>query len=315
MCGVANRLLILIKNINDGEYLKRKTNEQFLLEMSKNHNTLEVLGKYINGRTKIKLKCKICGYEFSTTPGILYMGSGCPKCAGTKKKTTDEFIEEMAYINPRISVLGEYRGNKTKIQLKCMMCGCKWEATPNSVLRGRGCPKCGGKQKKSHEQFISEVKIKHPDIEVLGLYKNNRVKVKCRCNKCGEEFMGIPHSILDAWIGCPRCNISTGEKSIRSWLRSNGIDYIQQHTFNDCRDKHVLPFDFYLPNYNTIIEYDGKQHFEKNDYFGGESGLLSTQRHDKIKNDYCLSRNIRLIRIPYWEFKNINTILSKELAN
>lgn len=112
----------------------------------------------------------------------------------------------------------------------------------------------------------------------------------------------------------PRCSISTGEKSIRSWLIENDIKFIPEYTFIDCRDQRVLPFDFYLPDKNTIIEYDGKQHFEKNDYWGGESALRIVQHHDRIKNNYCSSNNINLIRIPYWDFKNIPMILSKELA-
>ena len=74
-----------------------------------------------------------------------------------------------------------------------------------------------------------------------------------------------------------------------------------------------LPFDFYLPDYNTCIEYDGIQHFEVVDYFGGLDGFITTKIRDTIKNEYCKSKNIKLIRIPYWGFDNIENILKKEL--
>lgn len=295
--------------------MRRKTHDEFISEMKINHPTLKVLSEYINGRTKVNLKCNVCGNELSATPGSLYMWHGCPKCAGVSKKTHEEYLREMQSIHPTIEVLGKYIHSKSKVRLRCSVCEKEWEAIPNASLRGKGCPHCAGLARKTQEQFVSEMKQKHPNIEILGTYKNNKTKVKCRCLECGEEFIGLPHSMLDAWRGCPRCSISVGEKSIRSWLIENDINYIPEHTFADCRDQRVLPFDFYLPDYNTIIEYDGKQHFEKNDYWGGECALRIVQHHDRIKNDYCSSNNIHLIRIPYWDFNNINDILTKELAS
>jgi very-short-patch-repair endonuclease len=74
-----------------------------------------------------------------------------------------------------------------------------------------------------------------------------------------------------------------------------------------------LKFDFYLPNYNLCIEYDGRQHFEPIDFFGGEKNFEIIKKRDKIKNEYCLNNNIHLIRIPYNEYKNINSILHNEI--
>jgi hypothetical protein len=65
-----------------------------------------------------------------------------------------------------------------------------------------------------------------------------------------------------------------------------------------------------LPDYNICIEYDGIQHFESVDYFGGELGFINTQMRDNIKNEYCKNNNIKLIRIPYWDYENIDQILT-----
>lgn len=76
-----------------------------------------------------------------------------------------------------------------------------------------------------------------------------------------------------------------------------------------------MPFDFYLPNHNILIEYDGEQHYYDRGYKTGmfRDTLEYTQMHDKIKTDYCINNNIKLIRIPYWDYNNIDTILNKEL--
>lgn len=74
-----------------------------------------------------------------------------------------------------------------------------------------------------------------------------------------------------------------------------------------------MPFDFYLPDYNTCIEYDGELHYKAVDYFGGDDALSNTKCRDEIKTQYCKENNIKLIRIPYWEFDNIEEILNREL--
>lgn len=138
--------------------LRRKTNEQFLHEMSVNHPTLQVLSEYKNNRTKVDLKCNVCGHEFSATAASLYMKHGCPKCAGIAKKTTEEFIEEMRSKNDNIIVLGEYKNSKTPIEVSCRKCGHVWSAIPNSLLKGNSCPKCAGTMRKTQEQFVLEMK-------------------------------------------------------------------------------------------------------------------------------------------------------------
>ena len=104
---------------------------------------------------------------------------------------------------------------------------------------------------------------------------------------------------------------SLGEKRIRIYLENNSILFEKQKWFPDCRDRNPLPFDFYLQKYNLLIEYDGRQHFEETDYF--TYPLEITQHHDQIKNNYCLTNGIHLIRIPYWNYNKIEEILEQEL--
>jgi len=89
------------------------------------------------------------------------------------------------------------------------------------------------------------------------------------------------------------------------------INFTQQKKFKECKDKKVLPFDFYLNDLNICIEFDGKHHFCKYEYWGGNSKLEYTQKHDQIKNIYCKENKIKLIRIKYNE--NINNKLDENI--
>ena len=121
------------------------------------------------------------------------------------------------------------------------------------------------------------------------------------------DFPQTPNNHLKG-VGCPTCSSSKGEKKISKLLDDFGINYIKQKKFKDCKDKNCLSFDFYLPNHNIIIEYDGRQHFESFEIFGGYEKFLITKKHDEIKNEYCRNKNIKLIRISYKD--NINEIIN-----
>lgn len=125
-------------------------------------------------------------------------------------------------------------------------------------------------------------------------------------------FNQLAHNHTSGY-GCPICNESIGEKNIRIFLENNGILFNQEKNFKNCIYKKYLFFDFYLPDYNICIEYDGIQHFEIVEYFGGIKTYEENLKRDKIKNEYCQSNNIHLIRISYKD--NINDILNQEFAN
>ena len=168
-------------------------------------------------------------------------------------------------------------------------------------------------KRKTNEEFISEMKNINPNIEILSEYINNKTKVKCRCLICGYIWFAEPRKLLEG-RGCPKCNMSKGEIKISVFLDNNFINYIPQYKFDNCKNINKLSFDFYLPNHNICIEYDGKQHYEAIEYFGGKYMLSIQQNKDKIKTRYCQDNNIKLIRIPYWEFDNIDNILRREIT-
>ena len=184
--------------------------EEFLekfYKQNKNANNIEILGEYINGRAKIKCKCKIDGYEWKVIPSdLLYKNCGCPKCNGMYK-TTEEFKQEMKEINDDIEILGEYKSALTKIKCKCKIDGHEWEATPHDLLSGRGCPKCYGRNKTT-EEFVNELKEINDNIEILGEYIKSNIKIKCKCKIDGYEWEVTPNSLLNG-SGCPKCVIKS----------------------------------------------------------------------------------------------------------
>ena len=301
---------------------KKLTHEEFMERFyvrNKNAENIEILGEYINSQTKIKVRCKIDGYKWETKPNSLLNGYGCPKCAGNMKLTHEEFKQELKDINEDIEILGEYVNNRTKIKCKCRIDSYEWEATPDSLLRGTSCPKCSKNIKnKTTEYFINEFKEINDNIEILGEYKGSKVKIKVRCKLDGYEWSATPNNLLRGY-GCPKCSESKGEKRVAKYLDSRDIEYKSQHKFDDCRSKHKLPFDFYIPSLNIAIEYDGEDHYKINKRSKNESYERAFNRfiegkiRDTIKTIYCKENNIKLIRIAYTEYNNIEKILEKEL--
>ncbi|MFV0442864.1 MAG: hypothetical protein ACK5Q5_04750 [Planctomycetaceae bacterium] len=97
--------------------------------------------------------------------------------------------------------------------------------------------------------------------------------------------------------------------------RRLGVEFAEQARFPECRDKQASPFDFYLPQLRTLIEYDGTQHFERSLLWGGHHELERTQRRDALRNRFAAEHGYGLIRIPYWDFDRIENILADQLGS
>ena len=147
------------------------------------------------------------------------------------------------------------------------------------------------------------------NCKILDVYNGNcsSVRMKCVC-QCGNEFETSFEEFKTHNLG--RCNLCTKSESnyeykVELLLKDLGIDYEKQKRFSSCKNKNPLPFDFYLPKENILIEVDGEQHYK--DYYNkktlrkGET-FKERQKLDNIKNNFCRKENIKLIRIPYYLF-------------
>jgi hypothetical protein len=274
-----------------------------------------VIETYITNRTPILHKCKLDEHQWYARPYSILSGKGCPMCAGNVKRTHKQYIQDLILVNSNIEPIEEYINTDTSILHQCKICQHIWSIKPNHTLNGHGCPMCEFKKnadnkRKPQEEYIQELSYVNSDIEVIGEYINYITPLLHRCKKCGNEWDAKPCHTMRGH-GCSVCNESHGEKGISQWLDNNSVEYISQYRFDDCRDKYPLPFDFYLPQHNICIEYNGKQHYEAIDFFGGEDAFKIRQQHDGIKKNYCQSNNINLLYISYKQ--NIEEELNKFL--
>jgi len=236
-------------------------------------------------------------------------GVGCKECSMEKIKektrdTLDEFIEKAKKIHgdkyDYSKVL--YDGSKTNVCIICPEHG-EFYMMPNSLLSGQGCPKCGKKStaKKlslTKEQFIKKAREIHGwkyDYSKVE-YINYSTEVCIICPEHGE-FWQTPRKHLSGHE-CPFCNQSKLEKNIKMFLDENNVIYETEKKFPWSNKKR---YDFYLPNYNILIECQGKQHFEPNDFFGGDIGLNTTILRDAEKNENAKINGYNVIYyIPFY---------------
>lgn len=283
---------------------------------------------------KINATCDYCGDDYLTQYASIINGrkiiqkDACHHCA-TKKANeisrqkraakyiglAKKFCEEKGYV--LLTTENEYTDIKMFVDFVCPKHG-KQTIRLEVLLRGGGCLPCAIEYRARKLSLgIDEVKVRIESINnntwlnPEDYINNHTTNLKILCS-CGNIFTTSFMCYEDGTNKCSRCSQkeSRGEEQIRKFLELNKIDFVQEKRFDDCRDKIPLPFDFYLPLYNLIIEFDGKHHYEPT---YGEEHHMSTVKHDKIKNQYCEDNNINLLRIPYWEGNNIEDIISKQL--
>lgn len=140
---------------------------------------------------------------------------------------------------------------------------------------------------------------------------------RCECDCGNKEFYSTVRALQSGNTKSCGCLKSLGESTVAQLLTEHGISFRKEYTFDDCRNPEtgsLLRFDFYLPDYNCCIEYDGSQHFySKNCGWNNEQNYQATVYRDRIKDDYCIKAGIILLRIPYYDLDclDIDYILDK----
>lgn len=261
---------------------------------------------YVGSKKNVEIICLLHG-SFSQRATNHLQGKGCIKCSHNKIsinkiKSNEIFINNaiLSHGNKYDYSLVNYVDSKTKVKIICPIHGI-FEQTPNGHLKGNNCDKCGGSCDLTIDEIIKKAKLIHGDKYDYSLTKcvKTNKKIKIICSKHGE-FNQILNGHLQGQ-GCPICKESKGENKIRLYLEENNFKYIHQHKFIECKHKKVLPFDFYLPDYNICIEFNGTQHYKPVKWFGGDKNFETQQLRDKIKMEYCRENNIPLIIIKHNE--------------
>jgi hypothetical protein len=263
---------------------------------------------YINSSSKLRITCPKHG-EFLQDVTSHKHGQGCPKCG---RERISEFLT-----TPWEEVLKSFRETHKNeyeytpetytlldnpMEMFCKKHG-RFEQTPKIHRKGSGCPECGNErtgesQILSWEEVLKSFREVHRDEYDYNedTYTKTLEKMEIICRKHGV-FLQTPMTHKQG-KGCPVCSSSTGEKEITHLLNDLGIEFEHQKKYKVLGRKR---FDFYIPSINTIIEYNGIQHYEPKEYFGGEKSFKSQVRNDKIKKQHCLDNGINYEIIRYDE--------------
>lgn len=287
---------------------------------------------------RVKVVCDFCGKEYDVAwyhyKETVDKGekNACYNCRHEKRYNKDLYLRQENLYSKALDACGkngyaliskkeEIKNNTTYVDILCEKHGV-FTMRINNLINGKTCNECAKEERNKKNRLLSddvENRISNLGGELLNKYdyKNQYEKnLIIKCPYCRNPF--VTSFVLFVQHGgqaCPNCNAneSLGEKRVKLFLDNNKIAYEQEKWFDDCRDVKPLPFDFYLPEFNICIEFNGEQHY-KDGHFE-HSKLSYTQSHDVIKSNYCKINGMRLITIPYWEFNNIDTILNTELIS
>lgn len=276
--------------------------------------------KYDGKQSEFLVRCEFGHKIYKTNLNTINKGriaKGCPECKYHNKKQTN--INKVGYdkvkeycINEGFNLLTEekeYAGIDTHLKLICCNNHITVVSFANLRKRVNKCPEC---------YRLDKINIAKERALELGYmididnYTNKHDIVHITCDK-GHEWYPTYDSFINARSKCLFCQYSKGETMIENFLINNNIVYEKQKSFVDCKYKRNLKFDFYLPLFNLCIEFDGIQHFEPQDFFGGESTYNDLHLKDIIKNDYCVNNDIGILRISYMDYENIDSILKNGL--
>ena len=295
-----------------------KWNYEKVKEYVENQGYKLITTEYKNPSTKLKMIYPK-GHEVEISWGNFHNSNRrCRYCgrkrASDKQKLTIEYVRSRFEERGCVLLEEEYIDAKTLMRYICPN-GHEHKINWSNFNTGQGCPKCRDKKLREERQYSQKYVFDY--IESFGYkvlseeYINARTPLDLLCpekHQCSITFWDFKKG--------SRCNICEnkykGERKISQYLDNNFIEYISQKRFEDCRNILPLPFDFYIPSLNLVIEYDGEQHF-KIAFGNGEEELQERKRKDEIKNNYCKQNNINILRIPYWEFENIENIICQEI--
>ena len=275
--------------------------------VEKETNCKLISTEYLGYALSLEFECS-CGNHFQKSWSKFYSSNQrrCQKCSRKQQpKSFDFFEKEVFELVGDEYTFYEYKQANTLTPVKHNTCGNTYNVTPSHFLCGKRCPYCNGGRNLGETAFKKKLdNIYNGEIELIGKFTNMREQTAFKNVIYNVEFVTSPTNVIQGYSTGRK--ISSGEYAIKTWLENQNIDYQFQFSFSELKRS---PFDFYIPSENLAIEYDGEQHFKPIKYFGGEDKLKKQIKNDVRKNYYCASHNIKLIRIPYWKFDEINTIL------
>lgn len=203
-----------------------KTTEQYKSELKTKNKKVLCISEYNKSNIKIEHSCIKCGNKWYAQPKNILRGTACPVCKRTDEtKSTNKYINDLLTINNNITSIATYINATTKILHQCDKCNHIWKVSPNSVLRGNGCPKCSTiKRSKTLEQYNNELKNKSTNIKCLEPYIGYNIKILHVCKTCNHSWRTTPsHTLRDG--GCPNCYRITRTKTNTDYVNELNTKY------------------------------------------------------------------------------------------
>jgi hypothetical protein len=298
---------------------------KFLVRAEKIHNNRYeyVESSYKKYTSKMKIYCSEHGFFEQTPHAHISMKSGCPQCgiintALSNRKGWDNVLEMFNSVHGKEYEYDSesYSDVTHNMKIKCSKHG--WfSQKPYTHYGGSGCNKCAvekvhEKQKINFDEFVRRAlsvhgsKYEYNSVNYTDIFTPTEII----CAKHGE-FSQNPRDHYRG-AGCPKCLSSRGENAIRIILQGLGIEFEEQKTFSGLKHKYKLRCDFYLPVFNTVIEFNGLQHYQPVSVFGGLAGFMKNQKRDVIKYEYLNSAGIGLIIVRY-DNENIHDYLKGKI--
>lgn len=304
-CPVCSKIEKDLKKKNQlGVKKVKRTKNDFINDTLRNNKNFIIsnLENVINGESFVKIRCKICGRE--TEQKIKYAVKGC-SCMSCSRKISLEEIKNRIYGHfPEYYRISYENFNNGKIIIHCEKCDKVVNKNIHEILQVKSICHCI-----NEEKFIEKVnKLYNGEFEYVSGYKTIRSNVVIRHLKCDKTIhIRASHFLYDG-CRCTRCKPYKNEERIKEFLESKNISYIPQKTFDECKYKQKLLFDFYIPLWNLLIEYDGEGHFRP--IFTSEEEFKIAKIRDSEKNKFAVNNKINIIRIPYWRQNEIEDILA-----
>lgn len=278
-----------------------------------------ITGKY-NGRLKeIAVYHSVCNKTYFPIPkNILAKKSSCGHCSGriTPTRTDVHATLDKMYSPKEYILLTTFTKLKDLVFVR-HSCGYEYKVELTRLLHGRKCNNCFGNRLVTNDEFINSVlEMAGGEYTFLEPYINDSTKLRVMHNKCSTIYSVAPTDFKRG-KRCPKCKFterSKGEKIIYKVLDDLGIFYESEKSFNGLKGKHrKLRFDFFVPEYNLLIEFDGKQHFKEdhNPTAFHYNKFSEIQENDIKKNLYAKEKGYSLIRFNSKHLSILEELLNK----